>query len=499
MRRYITSGFGLGLKKYSSEDANFIVNLINNPELNKFFAQPLPIHLEAVKSCIARMSKSETEAGFIPCDLTTGLPVGIVEIRDIDRYSSKCKLEMSIADPKNIGKGYGSRIISLAEKYIFEDLKLRKVSFNTLAGNESMIRLGRKMGYGLEGVLKDEALKDGIYLDELVFSKIRNGAPAELSHIPQNVLGLIGNTPVVELRKINPYKTVRLFGKLEYYNPSGSVKDRAAYEMIEQAEKMGLVREGTTIIECTSGNTGIGLAMVCAVKNLKCLLTAPEGVIPLGKRKIMESFGAELILTPLEGDYELSIKRSEELAKNIENSFVPHQFDNPANPQVHQKTTAIEIMQTFGSNLDAIVSAVGSGGTITGLGRELKKYFPRINMVAVEPENCAALSKGKIGVHYILGIGAGFVPSIIDKSLIDRVITVSDEEAARSCLELSRLEGIFGGISSGAAVCGALKYCSEQKERKNVLVIIPDNGVRYVGKPGFFMDFFDEYVTNNKS
>jgi len=385
----------------------------------------------------------------------------------------------------------------LAEKYIFDDLKLNKCRLHTSIANEPMNKLARKMGYLVEGILKNELFIDGRYYDEVIYSKIIGGHEGALRHIPGSVLELVGNTPVVELKRINPCTNVRLFGKLEYYNPSGSVKDRAGLEMIKAARDQGLIGKGSTIVECTSGNTGISLAMACAVMDMKCILVAPEKVIPLGKRSIMEALGAKLIETPLEGDYELSIEKAKEIAKETPGAFMPHQFENEANPRAHEKSTALEIISQFGSDIDAVVSAVGSGGTITGVGRVLKKFNPEIKIIAVEPENCAALSGGKIDVHYILGIGAGFIPKIIDRKVIDQVETVSDEEAAECCMELARKEGIFCGISTGAAVCGAIKFAKKQDKPLNVLVFAPDGGVRYVGKKGFFMDYFDKYVREN--
>lgn len=496
---YFIKSNTIGFSHYKKEDAEMIATWINNPETNNYFVHFLPHTKEKMEKVIENLSKSNSEVGFVSYDIKGHRPFGILEIRNIDFISKKCTLEIAIGSKKYRGKGYGSKMMLLAEKYIFKTLKLNKCRLHTCTENKSMINLAKKMGYHAEGILKDELFIDGKNYDEVIFSKIiKKTSGKSLSHISSSVLDLIGNTPVVEFKKINPFSNIRLFGKLEFFNPSGSVKDRAALEMIEDALAKGIINKNTTIVECTSGNTGIGLAMVCAVKGMRCILVAPKKVIPLGKRSIMQALGAKLIETSLEGDYELSIKKAKEIAKSIPNAFMPHQFENEANSKVHEKTTAIEIIKDFGSDIDVVVSAVGSGGTITGVGRILKSFNPNIKMVAVEPENCAALSNGKIGVHYILGIGAGFIPKIIDRKVIDFVETVTDEEAAEYCMKLSREEGIFCGISSGAALCGALKYAKKQKKSMNILVFIPDNGVRYVGKKGFFMDFFDKYVENNQ-
>jgi len=489
----------LGLRPYEKNDAAMIARWVNDPEVNKYFVHFLPLTEEKVEKAIVRFSESEKEIGFIIYDRSDNVPIGLLEIKEIDHISKKCVLEMAICIKEYHGKGYGTETILLAEKYIFKDLKLKKCRFHTCAENAAMIRLAKKMGYRAEGVLKDELFIGGLYYDEIIFSKNIIKNEGDLTHLPAGVLDIIGNTPVVEFKNIERSEGIRLFGKLEFFNPSGSVKDRAALEIIEEAMDQRLINKDSTIIECTSGNFGISLAMICAIKGLKCILVAPEGVIPLGKKKIIEALGAELIYTPIVGDYELSIQKVIELSGSIPNAFMPNQFENQANVKAHEKTTAIEIIRDFGDSIDAVVFSVGSGGTITGVGRVLKDFNADIKIVAVEPENCAPLSGGKIGVHYILGIGAGFIPKILDKSVIDDVETVSDEEAAEYCMKLARAEGIFCGISAGAALCGALKFAKKQKGKKNILIIMPDNGVRYVGKDGFFMDYFDKYVKNNKS
>lgn len=494
---YFLKNSTVGFKIYSEEYAELITKWINDSEINIYFELPEPQTKEKTLKCINNLSHSSENIGFVIFDILKDKPIGIIEIRNISHLTKKCSLEIALGDKKYHGRGYGFQTMLLAEEYIFEILKLQKCTLHTFCTNQPMIKLSRKMGYVIEGILKNEAYKNGEFIDELIFSKFKQTKKSSLKHIPSSVLELIGNTPAVEFKRINKNKNIRLFGKLEFYNPSGSVKDRAAYAMIQDAEAKGRLNSNTTIIECTSGNTGIGLAMVSAIRGYKCILVAPEGVIPLGKKSLMQALGAKLIQTPIEGDYELSIEKAEELAREIKDSYVPHQFENEINPEIHQKTTALEILQSFGSELDYIVSAVGSGGTITGVARVIKKYSPSTKIVAVEPENCAALSGGKIGEHFILGIGAGFVPKIIDRDMIDEIITVKDEEAAEYCMKLAREEGIFCGISSGAAVCGALKLASKLTEKNNILVFIPDYGTRYVGKKGFFMDYFDKYVAEH--
>ena len=296
--------------------------------------------------------------------------------------------------------------------------------------------------------------------------------------IASSILDLIFNTPIVKLNRIVDTDMAEIYAKLESYSPGGSVKDRIALSMILDAEKKGLLKPGSVVVEPTSGNTGIGLALICAVKGYKCILTMPESM-SLERIYILKSFGAEVILTPAVEGMDGAVKKAEEILRKTKNAFMPQQFKNPANPEIHKKTTAQEILASMNSKIDAFVAGVGTGGTITGVGEVLKKKISDIKIIAVEPENSAVLSGKKPGPHKIQGIGAGFVPDVLNKKVIDRIITVKDEEAYQTSQKLARYEGIFCGISSGAACFASLKIAKELGKNKKVVVIFPDTGERY--------------------
>lgn len=303
--------------------------------------------------------------------------------------------------------------------------------------------------------------------------------------IAKNILELIGNTPLVRLNKITGCKDAEVLAKIEFFNPGGSVKDRIALSMIEDAEKRGLLKEGGIVIEPTSGNTGIGLAMVCAVKGYKCILTMPESM-SLERIYILKSFGAEVILTSAVEGMKGAIKKAEEMLKKNKNAIMPQQFKNLANPEIHRKTTAKEILTATDGCLDAFVGGVGTGGTITGVGEVLKKHNKNIKIVAVEPETSAVLSGEQPGPHMIQGIGAGFVPDVLNRKVIDEIINVSDEDAFKMAKILCREEGIFCGISSGAAVYAAKKVAENLGKGKRVVVVLPDTGERYFSVEQYF-------------
>jgi cysteine synthase A len=292
-----------------------------------------------------------------------------------------------------------------------------------------------------------------------------------------SVLELIGHTPIVKLNRIVPDGYADIFVKLESFNPGGSIKDRIALSMIEDAENKGLLKPGSTIIEPTSGNTGIGIAMICAVKGYRCILVMPESM-SLERIYILKSYGAEVVLTPAYEGMEGSIKKADELNKKIENSIILRQFDNPANPEIHRKTTAQEILRVM-DKIDAFVAGIGTGGTITGVGEILKKTNPDIQIVAVEPAASAVLSGEKPGPHKIPGIGAGFIPSILNLSIIDRIIKVSDNDAYKMSTRLAREEGLFVGISAGANVYASLEVAKKLGRGKKVVTVLPDTGERY--------------------
>ncbi|MBL5008077.1 cysteine synthase [Enterococcus lactis] len=301
----------------------------------------------------------------------------------------------------------------------------------------------------------------------------------KMTAIYNSVTELIGKTPIVKLNKIVPEDSADVFVKLEFFNPGGSVKDRIALSMIEKAEHDGLLKPGDTIIEPTSGNTGIGLSMVGVAKGYKVIIVMPE-TMSIERRLLMKGYGAELILTPGVDGISGSIREAERLAK--ENGyFLPLQFENEANPLVHEKTTGPEIHQAFGVNgLDAFVAGIGTGGTITGAGRELKRVYPKIELVGVEPAESAILEGKEAGPHKIQGIGTGFVPKTLDTSVYDKVLSVTGDEAMETAREVGRKEGILVGISSGAAIAAALKVAKELGKGKKVLAVVPDNGERYL-------------------
>ncbi len=297
--------------------------------------------------------------------------------------------------------------------------------------------------------------------------------------IAENVFELIGNTPLVKINKLNTGNAV-IVAKLESFNPGGSVKDRPALNMIEQAEKEGLVNKDTVIIEPTSGNTGIGLAMVCAVKGYKMILTMPE-TMSIERRKLLSAYGAEIILTSGEKGMQGAVDKAIELSKKYPNSVILQQFENPANPESHINTTAEEIWRDTEGNVDVIIAGVGTGGTISGIAKGLKTHKPEIKVIAVEPETSQVLAGKPAGSHKIQGIGANFVPKNFDKNIVDEIVPVSDENAIDTARLLATNEGILCGISSGAAMYAAIEI-SKRPEFKNkmVVVILPDTGERYL-------------------
>ncbi|WP_408008897.1 cysteine synthase A [Pseudalkalibacillus sp. A8] len=299
--------------------------------------------------------------------------------------------------------------------------------------------------------------------------------------VGNTIVDLIGETPIVKLNRLTGENDAEVYLKLEFMNPGSSVKDRIAKSMIEAAEKDGALKAGDTIIEPTSGNTGIGLAMVAAAKGYRTILVMPD-TMSMERRNLLRAYGAELVLTPGAEGMKGAIAKAEELSKEHD-YFMPQQFMNKANPEVHKNTTGKEIVEQMGDQLDAFVSGIGTGGTITGAGQVLKDKYPSIKLYAVEPKDSPVLSGGKPGPHKIQGIGAGFVPSILDTSLYDEVLTISTEESFEYARKSAREEGLLGGISSGAAIAAALKVAKELGKGKKVLAVIPSNGERYLSTP----------------
>jgi cysteine synthase A len=308
-----------------------------------------------------------------------------------------------------------------------------------------------------------------------------------MSKIYKNVTELIGKTPLVELTRVeeNQKLQAKIIAKVEYFNPAGSVKDRIGLAMIQDAEKKGLINKDTVIIEPTSGNTGVGLALVAVAKGYKLILTMPE-TMSIERRKLLKAYGAELVLTPGPDGMKGAIKKAEELASQYENAFIPQQFKNPSNPDYHEKTTAVEIWNDTDGKVDAFIAGVGTGGTLTGVARLLKKNNPKVKIIAVEPSDSPVLEGGKPGPHKLQGIGAGFIPDVLNMDLVDEVIPVSNENAFETTKNLARVEGLLVGISSGAAAYAAIQVAKRPEFKgKNIVVILPDTGTRYLSTTVF--------------
>lgn len=298
--------------------------------------------------------------------------------------------------------------------------------------------------------------------------------------IAQNITELIGNTPLVKLQKLSAQTGATILGKCEFMNPTSSVKDRIGFNMIKTAMDDGLINNETTIIEPTSGNTGIALASICAALDLKLILTMPESM-SIERRKLLKALGAELVLTPASEGMKGAINKADELTKTIGNSIILQQFSNPANPEIHRKTTALEILRDTDGNVDAFVAAVGTGGTLTGTSTVLKQEIPNIKIFAVEPKDSAVISGEKAGAHKIQGIGAGFIPDILDIHIFNEVIKVSNEDAIETAKMLARTEGLLVGISAGANVYAAMQVASRKEfAGKTIVTILCDTGERYL-------------------
>ncbi len=307
---------------------------------------------------------------------------------------------------------------------------------------------------------------------------IRSGC---MTRVANSVADLIGQTPVVKLNKLVEEDMADVYLKLEFMNPGSSVKDRIALAMIEAAEEKGSLKAGDTLVEPTSGNTGIGLAMVAAAKGYKAILVMPD-TMSMERRNLLRAYGAELVLTPGSEGMGGAIRKAEELSKE-HGYFMPQQFKNEANPEVHRRTTGKEIVEQMGDQLDAFIAGVGTGGTITGAGEVLREAYPSIKIYAVEPTDSPVLSGGKPGPHKIQGIGAGFVPSILNTEVYEGIIKIKNEEAFEYARKAAREEGVLGGISSGAAIAAALKVAKELGKGKKVLAVLPSNGERYLSTP----------------
>ncbi len=297
--------------------------------------------------------------------------------------------------------------------------------------------------------------------------------------VARNVLELIGQTPVVSLNNMGSQDRAEVYVKLEGFNPAGSIKDRPGLYMIEKAEEIGLLQPDSIILEATSGNTGIGLAMAASLKGYPMVIVMPENMSE-ERKKILRAYGAELLLTPAAEGMPGAVKRASSMAESDSRYYLVKQFENPANAQCHEETTAQEILQQMGKNLDALVCGVGSGGTITGIARALKQEIPGITIVAVEPANSAVLSGNPAGPHKIQGIGAGFIPLVLNLELVDNIIAVTDEDAIETCRKLAKQEALLLGISSGAAIFAALQLADKMGKGKRILAIAPDSADKYI-------------------
>ncbi|MBQ8282736.1 MAG: cysteine synthase A [Paraprevotella sp.] len=305
---------------------------------------------------------------------------------------------------------------------------------------------------------------------------------ASSENIYHSLIELVGHTPLLQLHRIEQHEELQasILAKVESFNPGGSTKDRAALRMIETAEQKGILKPGSTIIEPTSGNTGIGLAWIASIKGYQLILTMPDSM-SMERRKLLQALGATLVLTPGEEGMNGAIRKAEELNKEIAGSFIPQQFDNAANPEAHTETTAEEIWNDTNGNIDILVASVGTGGTITGTAKGLRRHRPDIKIIAVEPSKSPVLSGGQPGAHQIQGIGAGFIPKNYDATLIDRIIQIDDEDAINTSRLLALKEGLLVGISSGAALHAAITLAKEPENRgKTIVVILPDTGERYL-------------------
>ena len=296
--------------------------------------------------------------------------------------------------------------------------------------------------------------------------------------IKKSVLDTIGKTPLIQIDRFKKACEVnnKIFAKVEFFNPGGSVKDRVGLKLIEQAYEDQLINKKTTIIEPTSGNTGIGLAIACAIYGNELILTMPE-TMSLERQKLLKAYGAKIVLTAGEKGMQGSVDKANELANKIENSYIPGQFVNPSNPLAHEETTALEIIDDFDDNIDYFVAGIGTGGTITGIARILKKKYPDIKIIGIEPKDSSLITKGKAGSHDLQGIGANFIPKILDLDLVDEVITVSTDDAYEAARILAKKEGLLVGITAGAALHGATKITDKNK---NIVVLLPDTGERYL-------------------
>ncbi|MBI3811764.1 MAG: cysteine synthase A [Nitrospirae bacterium] len=323
-------------------------------------------------------------------------------------------------------------------------------------------------------------LKEGDALEFLFF--MGGGSSARRY---DDISKLIGNTPMVRLNRLSPPDGATLFAKVEFFNPGGSVKDRICLNMIDEAERQGRLKPGGTMVEPTSGNTGIGLAMIAAVRGYKLILVMPESM-SMERASLLSSYGAKLVLTPAWEGMRGAIREAEQLLEQNPSYYMPDQFSNPANPEMHRKTTAVEIWEAMDGRIDAFVAGVGTGGTITGVGEFLKSRLPKVQIIAVEPTASAVLSGNEPGPHKIQGIGAGFIPKVLNRSILDKIITVTDEEAYRTAKRLVQEEGLLVGISSGANVIAAQKTAKALGPGKQVVTVLPDTGERYISIEKYF-------------
>ncbi|MGL4992314.1 MAG: pyridoxal-phosphate dependent enzyme [Sarcina sp.] len=466
------------LEPYSLEDINSIYNWVNDLEINIYYPHNYVVSKDNLKRLIKLTNNSKEYLGFIIIENYSQKKIGIVELRNIDMIAKHCEIEIAIGVKNFHNKGIGENVLRIIHKYVFEELGINRIKLKTSFKNISMKQLASKLGYVEVGVLKNEWFINGCYHDVVLYAKDRHSNIQCVNNISE----IIGNTPILKLNNyiINNNSNSNLYAKLEFLNPSGSIKDRGAFNILEEAFQRGEVKKNTTIVAVTSGNLGVSLAMLSSKYKVNILIVSPEESIPKAKLQIINALGAHVIFTPFEQGYEGAVTISEKICKENPAYFNCNQFSNKDNFKAHEKTTAKEIIKDLGENIDTIILAVGSGGTVTGIGKELKKYKENIKIIVVEPKECSVLSnEKKYEAHYILGIGPGFIPDILDEEIINEVITVSHEEAYDECIALARLEGMFCGMSSGAVMVAAKKYCKNLTQKEEILLILPDNGVRY--------------------
>ncbi len=484
------------LRVIEEQDKNMLQNLIEEPKTAKVTGgYSASVSYEHQMDWFLSVPRPAGELRCVIADRENPRnALGIIVLSNVD--SQKKTAEIYIKIMKSVRKkGYGQDAVTVMVSHGFCKLGLRCIYSRILEYNAASRRLFEKCGFRQIDTHKSKVYKDGYDRTVCIYGKINPFTlrlSMDISHeyeedekmarIYTSADQLIGRTPLLELVHIEREEGVeaRVLGKLEYFNPAGSVKDRVARAMVDDAEKKGILKPGSVIIEPTSGNTGIGLASVAAARGYRLIIVMPE-TMSAERRQLMRAYGAELILTEGARGMEGAIAKADELAQEIPDSFIPGQFVNPANPAVHRETTGPEIWEDTDGKVDIFVAGVGTGGTITGVGEYLKSRNPKIQVVAVEPASSPMLSKGISGAHNLQGIGANFIPQVLNTSVYDEVIAVEDEDAFAAGKKVGRLEGVLVGITSGAAVWAALQLARRPENKgKTIVALLPDTGDRYL-------------------